>query len=928
MTILLRTLIYISLSIVECRVLHIYGTTNSQEVIANFSNSKLTNYSLTIPQSSKANLEFLTLDSRTGILRATSKPDCSVINHSPIQCFIQAVYKSNDTLITLESLIIYVNAGDCFVKFSTRKFEGYAVVSRGAKIGTKIFPLTDLFRLSSSLDPRFLQLIDQRSRNHFSVDATTGHLLLRKSLIGRQERVFNIIVAFPASGRRIYDQKSKPTLLANLQVFVDGERRFDQKLRRTKRRIKNNPPQFSSSYLQANVREDCPIGTTVTTIIATDPDSGSNGMVRYSMAASQNLLSQSYFSLNADSGVITTRQTLDREEMGRHYFRVTAKDQGNPALESSTDLTIIVDDINDNSPVFEKSFYAASIPEDKVMGDFVLKVRARDEDEGKNGKVRYSIQNKKSIDYAFDVNDRTGVITVERDLDREKTPTYNLVIKAEDQGTPPKSATVNVKITLTDINDCVPQFTKSSYRTTIKENVRPGTLITTIVATDCDQGTNGEVFYEIVSGNDMNLFAINKINGQLRVKSKLDYERTSVFYLWVSAQDKGQTFLDNQTEVEIILQDVNDNAPEFISDNFKVSVLENVKVGQVFSRVQAIDSDDGSNKMIVYSLIRTDVPFAINPLNGDISTTSPLDRETNAQYKFGVKATDKGTPPKEGTSQITITVLDVNDNPPKFSKSEYQASISEKATWGASVLQVTAKDPDAGVADVTYSVDRFAHQRCFRINSLGWISLGCKLDYKKTKFYVFTIRASDGLLDSTATVYINVTDANTNSPVFKRRSYRGRILENAKIGTSVLKVVATDDDTGTNAQISYSIEQLVSAFTVDSSSGVIKTTVSLDRETKGSYQFEVTATDHGSPPLKKKAYVSIRVLDVNDNAPRFLKSKYTATVKEDLRLGEQVIKVSAVDIDRGLNKMIQYSFEVNGKCISTLIFSKFFFYKN
>ncbi|XP_031559365.1 cadherin EGF LAG seven-pass G-type receptor 2-like [Actinia tenebrosa] len=912
MTILLRTLIYISLSIVECRVLHIYGSTNSQEVIANFSNSKLTNYSLTIPQSSKANLKFLTLDSRTGILRAAWKPDCSTIKYSPIECFIQAVYKSNNSLITLESVLIYVDAGDCFVKFSTRKFEGYAVVSRGAKIGTKIFPLTALYRSSSSLDPRFIRLIDQRSRNHFSVDATTGHLLLRESLIGRQERVFNIIVAFPASGRRIFDQKGQPTLIANLQVFVDGERSFDQKLRRTKRRIRNNPPQFTSSYLQANVREDCPKGTTVTTITASDPDSGSNGMVRYSMAASQNLLSQSYFSLNADTGVITTTQTIDREKMGRHYFRVTAKDQGTPPLESSTDLTIVVDDINDNAPVFEKSFYAASIPEDKVMGDFVLNVRARDEDEGMNGEVRYSILNKKSIDYAFDVNDRTGVITVEKDLDREKTPTYDLVIKAEDQGTPPKNATVNVKITLTDINDCYPQFSKQTYRATVREDVRPGTLITTIVATDCDQGTNGEVVYEIVSGNDMNLFSINKINGQLRVKAKLDYERVSVFYLWVSAQDKGRPFLDNQTEVEIILQDVNDNAPEFISDNFKVSVLENVKVGQVFSRVQAIDRDDGSNKDIVYSLIRTDVPFAINPVNGDVSTTSPLDRETNAQYQFGIKATDKGKPSKEGTSQMTVTVLDINDNPPKFSKSEYQASISEKATFGSSVLQVTAKDPDAGQTDVTYSVDRFAHQRCFRMNSLGVISLGCKLDYKKTKFYVFTVRASDGMLDSTAIVYINVTDANTHAPVFKRRSYRGRIKENAKIGTSVLKVVATDDDTGTNAQISYSIERPVAAFAVDPTTGVIKTTVSLDRETKESYQFEVTATDHGSPPLKKKAYVSIRVLDVNDNAPRFLKKKYTATIKEDIKPGERVTQVSAVDIDSGLNKMIQYSFEVNG----------------
>ena len=241
------------------------------------------------------------------------------------------------------------------------------------------------------------------------------------------------------------------------------------------------------------------------------------------------------------------------------------------------------------------------------------------------------------------------------------------------------------------------------------------------------------------------------------------------------------------------------------------------------------------------------------------------------------------------------------------------------------MLQVTARDADAGPSQLTYSIDSFAQQRCFSINSQGVISLGCRLNYNIHKFYAFTVRARDGKLDSTAFVFINVTDANTNAPVFKRRSYRGRVLEDAKVGTSVLKVLATDDDTGSNAEISYSFEKPVASFTVDSKTGVIKTAASLDRETKESYRFEVTAVDHGIPPLKKKAYVSIRVMDVNDNAPRFKKDKYTATVKEDIRPGERVTQVSAVDKDRRINRLIEYSFENKGKFI---ILVNLFPYKN
>lgn len=907
MIILLKALIYFSLSLVKCSVLHIYGSTNSGEVLANFSNSQLCNYSL-LPPPHNLKGKFLNLDSRHGVLRLAYNPDCETADRGTLEFFIQAFNKSSNTLRTLDFVVIHIHKESCSVKFR-RNFNGFAVVPRDAKVGTRVFALKDLFSHRFTVDPRYLRLGNAAGWQHFSIDSITGHLLLRKSLIGKQQRLFNIIVEFPVK-RTANDRQSRlKTNSANLKVYVDDKRTA----RRVKRRVRNNPPQFASSYEEANVREDCPIGTTVTTVKATDVDSGTNGVLRYSMSASQNLLSKSFFSLNAITGVITTAQKLDREKMDRHYFQVSAKDQGDPPLESYMDLTIIVDDVNDNPPIFESSSYAKSIPEDTDVGDPVIEVRATDDDDGKNSKITYSLQNGASPNSAFVIDARTGVITVQHKLDREKVDLYNLKVKAEDQGTPPKSGTVDVKITITDINDCVPQFSKKVYTAKIKEDTRSGTLVETIVAKDCDKGSNGEVFYEIVSGDFNNLFSINKINGEVRVQGKLDFEDVPWFNLWINAQDKGTPFLVNQTVLEIYLLDVNDNAPQFITPHFHGTVQENTGKGKFVTRVMAYDRDDVPNRKLTYSLMRNDVPFTVNPSNGIITTNGNLDREKTSKYTFGVKAVDSGTPPKQGTAQITITISDVNDNPPTFTQSTYRASLSEQAKFGASVLQVTAKDPDSNPTNIMYSIDPFPQQRCFRINSQGLITLSCILNFKATKFYAFEIRASDGLLDSTAVVNVNISDSNNNAPVFEKRSYKGRVWENAQIGTSVLKVKAKDDDTGINAKISYSFARPVSEFSIDSDSGVIRTAAALDKETKGSYTLTITATDHGKPPLKKNAFVFIRVKDVNDNAPEFKQKKYYAKVREDVRPGYLVTTVSAVDKDTGKNKQIVYSFAPNGK---------------
>ncbi|XP_078343214.1 cadherin EGF LAG seven-pass G-type receptor 1-like [Oculina patagonica] len=629
------------------------------------------------------------------------------------------------------------------------------------------------------------------------------------------------------------------------------------------------------------------------------------------MEASQNLLSQSFFQIDADSGVIKTSALLDREKMSMHYFRVKAEYDQHRSLYAEADLTIIVDDVNDNAPKFESSSYSKVIPEDIYVGDTVLDVRARDEDTGSNADIRYSITNNGGVNSVFRIGQDSGSITVDRALDRESVQEYSLTIQASDGGSPPKTDTATVRITVTDVNDCVPQFSKREYTAKIREDVKPGVLVLAVRASDKDLGSNAEIVYSFSSGNDQGLFSINRLNGEIKVSKKLDYEYIPVHTLFVMAQDKGEYPNYNETSVEIYLEDVNDNAPQFVNSDFQEVVSERENVGHTFTRVQAFDDDDGTNKQIVYSLVESNLPFGINSQTGDLYLTRKLDREKVDRYVFHVKAEDKGNPPLSNRAKVTVNVGDINDNPPKFSKPVYLGSVEENARFGTTILQVTATDPDLGQSNIVFTFDQSS--RCFRISgNTGVITLSCRLDYSKTRFYSLTVKARDNHLESSAFVRINVTDSNTHKPIFQQRIYRQRISEATAVGGRVLVVKATDDDQGLNAKLTYAIEQSMQDFKINAKTGEIIVASQLDRETTPQYRFEVSATDHGTPRFKGTANVHITVTDVNDNKPRFLQSNYGKSILENVRPGTKVLEVSAVDDDEGSNKAIIYSFARNG----------------
>ncbi|KAL6459893.1 hypothetical protein MHYP_G00316520 [Metynnis hypsauchen] len=694
------------------------------------------------------------------------------------------------------------------------------------------------------------------------------------------------------------------------------DQRTSQKWKSRRRRAVNSAPVFQLPNYQVSVPENEPAGTHVITVKATDADSGEAGRIEYGMEALFDSRSSDYFKIDPETGSVGTQRLLDREFKDTHVFKVTATDSGTPRRSATSYLTVTVSDTNDHGPVFEQIEYRVSIRENVEVGFEVMTVRATDEDAPSNANMIYKIVNGEGVNSVFEIDSRNGLVKVRVRPDRETMAQYLLIVEANDQGKDPGplSATATVHITVEDENDNYPQFSEKRYVVQVPENVPVNTKVAQVKATDRDEGNNAKVHYSIINGNVRGQFYIHSPTGVIDVINPLDYETNREYNLRIKAQDGGRPPLINSTGIVIVqVVDVNDNAPMFVSTPFQATVLENVPIGYSVIHIQAIDSDSGENARLDYRLTDTSpgFPFTINNSTGWITVSIELDRETTEFYTFGVEARDNGSPVMSSSASVSITVLDVNDNVPAFTEKVYSLKINEDALVGTSVLTVTAVDRDINSV-VTYQISSGNTRNRFAITSQsggGLITLALPLDYKQERQYVLTITASDGTRYDTAQVFINVTDANTHRPVFQSANYQVLISEDKPIGSTVVIISATDEDTGENARITYSMEDNVPQFKIDPDSGAITTQIEIDYEDQASYTLAIIARDNGIPQKSDTTYVEIIVEDANDNAPQFGREKYQGTVFEDALPYTSVLQISASDRDSGSNGRVSYTFQ-------------------
>lgn len=303
-------------------------------------------------------------------------------------------------------------------------------------------------------------------------------------------------------------------------------------------------------------------GQLIANVTATDKDKGVNSLVSYKITSGDS----KKFTIDSNTGVITTSEKLDREEAASYILVVTARDHGTPSLSSTVSVSVKVLDENDNTPKFSPRFYQASVLENTAINTNVLRVIATDPDEGTNGLVTFSILSG-NTNGTFTIDNSTGFLSVKQNLDREANAFYSLLISASDNAPKPKSDFVRVNFTVLDENDNSPIFVNVA-NFTIVENSALGTNVGSISATDSDAGSNGQVRYQIVKGNKKDVFEINPISGKLTVNGKIDREKMASYTLTLMASDEGKPAMKTEKDFFITVKDENDNPPEFDAQEF------------------------------------------------------------------------------------------------------------------------------------------------------------------------------------------------------------------------------------------------------------------------------------------------------------------------------------------------------------------------
>ncbi|KAM9852933.1 protocadherin-16-like [Aulostomus maculatus] len=683
--------------------------------------------------------------------------------------------------------------------------------------------------------------------------------------------------------------------------------------------INDNPPLFDQSLYRQVIPEVVFPGSFVLQVTARDKDQGPNGDINYSILQDNNAFSN-WFSIDSITGIITTLSQLDYEKNPNPSITVVATDGGKPPLSSTAVVNIVLQDINDNEPVFEKNFYNVSIKEDTAPGTCILEVTATDADGGSFGSITYSLVSgiNSAVTSLFTIGKETGQICTSAALDRDQgLASYDFTVTAVDGGG--LSSVVYVKVDVVDINDNRPAFYPVSYAVSLSSQSAPGTSVVRVMAYDPDSGENGRITYSTVSGGASPYFTLNKDTGVISLSRSVYGKANSVIPMVISAQDGGGLVALVNAKVNISVVAGLVAPPVFEQTQYYFTVSEDVLQGTVVGVVQA-NSKTGTSRDIAYTISSGDPAgyFTVDPDTGALRTSLSLDHEAQSAIDLEVQVRS-GNPPAFGQTRVHITIADVNDNPPVFLPSSSESLLLPEYTeMGSVVYRVQAEDRDSG-ANGQLSFDLSSPsgiQRTFSIErSSGEIRLVGVLNYESTPRYDLQVIAKDGgvpQLSAAFMLVVHVQAENDQGPVFDTLTYRVELKEGTLINTHFLQVRALSRETSGSGYFSPLAYHLrpdgdAAGFGIAADSGWLFVKSALDREVKDMYLLTVLASSgHGQLKKTGSATVRISVTDENDNSPRLTQERVFMAVRENLPAGTGFGHVSATDRDSGANGRLSY----------------------
>lgn len=735
-----------------------------------------------------------------------------------------------------------------------------------------------------------VKIVAGNELNHFRLDYTSNFDIVRVNGVLDREEISKYNLTVVATDRGTPPRTATAFLIIHVNDVNDHE------------------PVFQKSEYSAVLSELAPLGTYVAGITATDEDTGVNAQIFYEIVSGNE---RQWFDINSESGLITTKDILDREIQGVVELNISARDGGPNPKFAYTQLKVIILDENDEVPEFSQVNINVSLSESSSPNSLVAMLTAADHDQGTNGSVTYSLHpivRQRYLD-TFELDSLTGQLTTKTKLDREKISNYEILVVAKDQGLPPQSSTATVLLNILDVNDNSPEFYPQKYFVAVSEDTRIGSSILKLSATDLDAGENAMLTYKLESGSD-GLFSVDQWSGVIHVRESLRNSPENIFKLIVAVKDHGGKRAAEDATIEIIKES---NLEELVFENYKYEfqILEDhdgkiPNIGREVGKVRVKMSG-----FVTYSITYGDAKrrFNIDERSGLITTASKIDREETIGYILNVTARAGLS---YGNTTVAINVLDLNDNKPQFLRDKEDIKLPENAAVGQEVYLSRAVDLDSGInSRVTYTLTYNLDDQ-FRISEeTGVIYLNKPIRAEPNSILQIEVTATDAgepRLYSKHSFMVTIEDVNDHTPVFDHTSYETSLLESTPVNERFFALSASDADQGLNGRIFYAITEgnIEGKFGVFPD-GFLYVRNALDREDKDYYSLTVTANDLGTPSRSSIVPVVVHVIDENDNSPEFTNTTFSFNIRENEPVDSFVGKLTANDKDIGRNAELIFS---------------------
>uniref|UniRef100_A0A1A9WW10 Cadherin domain-containing protein n=1 Tax=Glossina brevipalpis TaxID=37001 RepID=A0A1A9WW10_9MUSC len=622
----------------------------------------------------------------------------------------------------------------------------------------------------------------------------------------------------------------------------------------------DNDPHFEQAKYMVNVDEDVPIGTSVVRIKATDDDLGLNARLLYTLANETQWL----FAIDNKSGIITTVGHLDRERQQFFTFLVVATDGGRYDSRSAhVPVQIVIDDVNDNKPVFERYPFRAHVPALIQPGQTLLQVNAFDRDLSLNGEILYALndENDPALHGKFRINPNTGVLSATQSLASESGRLLHLDIIARDKGNPALFAKglIELRVGETSTETTALRFQKDEYRVKLNENSLAGTKVLQVSALRSD-GRRTKLVYSFGTDNDDGGFSIDSNSGEIRVANTnaLDYER----YFKIN-----NSSLPSPSKGPIISSGNHRGRAMMYNDKMLNERQGNLSVVSDLNDEHSIRNFRALNRREM-----EDLPVLL------ATETQPYEIRLMVMARSESHA---GSAPLYAYAEFIVELEDANDNNPQFTQSLYVATVWEGNSKGTFVAQVKAIDADsASNSRVLYHIVDGNHDNAFVIEPAfsGIVKTNIVLDREICDMYKLKVIATDeGVpqMTGTTTIHVHIVDVNDNQPTFPPRSVIS-VSEGTELGTAITIISANDVDTYPTLTYDFSSGETIieattlmdskSIFAIDRYSGKVILKRQLDYEECQEYLLEIVASDIAH---EAHTVLTVRVGDENDNAPEF-----------------------------------------------------------